>query len=390
MKVPESYRNREQAYVKHHLLRTYLEHLFMIIGQSQCIIRYVDCFSGPWNEQDENLQDTSIGISLGIMHKCQDGLKSKGKSVKFQALFIEKDKRAFETLEAYLSACTSPDVITTARNGEFYDLREQILNWCGQDDFTFFFIDPTGWKKVVEISTLEPFLRRPNSEFLINFMYDFLLRSHTQKSFQEDMRGIFGNIPDTTGMTPKQKETHLINMYRSGLKQIAPSGGGIPRTAHVPILYPLRDRTLYHLVYLTRHAKGIAVFMEASEKLELVQRWAREQAKQEQRESRTGQYEFDFAFEKHLKTIENLDLTEVGSYWLHKLSSNPRRFGIEQLADMIEETGWFESDFQAAFGELAGQGIVANLDDKAKRRRKKYVHFDSHHNQGEHLIRLKS
>ena len=92
MKVPESYRNREQAYVKHHLLRTYLERLFMIIGQSQSIIRYVDCFSGPWNEQDDNLQDTSIGISLGIMRKCRDGLKHMSKNVRFQALFIEKDK----------------------------------------------------------------------------------------------------------------------------------------------------------------------------------------------------------------------------------------------------------------------------------------------------------
>lgn len=389
MKVPEVYRNREQAFVKHHLVRTYLERLFMIIGQSQHIIRYVDCFSGPWNEQDENLEDTSIGISLEIMRKCRDGLKTMGKSVSFRALFIEKDKRAFEKLEAYLSACAEPDVITTARNGDFFNLREKILNWCGEDDFTFFFIDPKGWKNVVEISTLEPFLRRPNSEFLINFMYDFLLRTHTQESFQEDMRAIFGNIPDTTGMTPKQKETHLIHMYRSRLKQIAPSRGGLPRTVHVPILYPLRDRTLYHLVYLTRHAKGIAVFMEASEKLELVQRRARVQAKQEQRESRTGQCEFDFEFCNDLKRVENVDFNEVRSYWLRRLSSHPRQFGIEQLADMIEETGWFESDLQAAFGELAGQGIVANLDDETKQRRKKYVHFEPHHNQGEHLIRLK-
>jgi len=390
MKVPESYRNREQAYVKHHLLRTYLERLFMIIGQSQSIIRYVDCFSGPWNDQDVNLQDTSIGISLDIMRKCRDGLKHMGKNVRFQALFIEKDKPAFDKLEAYLSACTSPDIITAARNGEFYDLREQILNWCGEDDFTFFFIDPKGWKKVVEISTLELFLRRPNSEFLINFMYDFLLRTHTQESFQEDMREIFGNIPDTTGMIPKQKEAHLINLYRTRLKQITPSRGGIPRAAHVPILYPLRDRTLYHLVYLTRHAKGIVVFMAASEKLELVQKRVREQAKQEKRVSRTGQSEFNFKFSNDLKDIESADLTEAKSYWLSKLSFHPRRFGIEQLADMVEETGWFESDFQAAFGELASQGIVANLDDKTNRRRKKYVHFEAQHNQGEHLIRLKS
>ena len=389
MKVPEIYRNREQAYVKHHLLRTYLERLFMIIGQSQSIIRYVDCFSGPWNEQDESLKDTSIAISLEIMRKCREGLKGRGKSVRFQALFIEKDKRAFKKLEAHLSACTSPDVITSARNGEFYDLREQILNWCGQDDFTFFFIDPKGWKKVVEIPTLEPFLRRPNSEFLINFMYDFLLRTHTQESFHEDMQAIFGSVPDTIGMTPTQKEAYLINLYRSRLKQIAPSRGGNPRTAHVPILYPLRDRTLYHLVYLTRHAKGIVVFMTASEKSELVQRQAREQAKQESREARTCQLEL-FQSSKEIQPEKRIDLEVVKSYWLRKLSANSLRFGIDQLADMIEETGWFESDFQAAFGELASQGIVANLDDKTNRRRKNYVHFEDQHSQGEYLIRLTS
>ncbi len=389
MKVPESYRNREQTYVKHQLLRAYLERLFMIIGQSQRIVRYVDCFSGPWNEQDKNFHDTSIGISLGIMHKCQDGLKRMGKNVRFQALFIEKNKRAFGKLEAYLSASTSPDVITTARNGEFYDLRANILNWCGQDDFTFFFVDPKGWKKVVEISTLEPFLRRPNSEFLINFMYDFLLRTHTQDPFQEDMRAIFGDVPDTAGMAPKQKEAYLINLYRSRLKKIAPFGGGIPRAAHVPIFYPLRDRTLYHLVYLTRHAKGIVVFMEESEKLELVQRRARDQAKQESRESRTGQLEL-FSSSNVIQPEKRIDLEEVKSYWLSKLSARSLRFGIDELAGMIEDTGWFESDFQAAFGELSDQGTVENLDDKTKRRRRKYVHFDAHHNQGEHLIRLKS
>jgi len=389
MKVPENYRNREQTYVKHHLLRTYLERLFMIIGQYQSAIRYVDCFSGPWSEQDENLQDTSIGISIEIMRKCRETLRQKGKRISFQAAFIEKDKRAFEKLETYLSVYTSPDIITVALNGEFYDLRQQILEWCGQDDFTFFFIDPKGWKRVVEIPTLKPFLMRPNSEFLINFMYDFLLRTHTQASFQEDMREIFGEVLDTTGMKPKEKERFLINLYRSRLKQIAPTRGGNPRTAHVPILYPLRDRTLYHLVYLTRHAKGIAVFMAASEKLEIVQRRAREQAKQEKRVSHTGQREFDFGFSHNSGKIEIVDQAEVMSYWLRKLSYHPCRFGIEQLADMIEETGWFESDFQAAFGELASQGIVANQDDDTKRRRKMYVHFDAHHNQGEHLIRLK-
>lgn len=390
MIVPENYRNREQTYVKHQLLKTYLERLFMIIGQHQGVIRYVDCFSGPWNERDEGLQDTSIGISLDIMRKCRGGLRDKGKNVSFHALFIEKDRRSFERLTDHLDESASTGVSTSAYNGEFYELRRQILDWCGQNDFTFFFIDPKGWKRVVELSTLEPFLKRSNSEFLINFMYDFLVRTHTQEPFQEDMQKIFGDVPDTSTMGPKQKEACLINLYSNRLKQIAPSRGGVPRIALVPILYPLKERTLYHLVYLTRHAKGIVVFMDASEKLDLVQRRVREQAKQEQRELRTHQAEFEFQFEGDCECIKSLNLLEVKSYWLSKLSIYPCRFGIEQLAGMIEETGWFESDFQAAFRELASEDVAANLDDKNNRRRKKYVNFEAHHNKGETLIRLKS
>ena len=388
MPVPESYHGREQAYVKHQLLRAYLERLFMIIGQSQNCIRYVDCFSGPWQEGSENLQDTSIGIVLDIMLKCKGGLKQIGKDVNFHALFIENNKDAFTKLKVFLSQSTHQEIATEAQKGEFFDLREAILAWCGPDDFTFFFIDPTGWKRVIEIPTLKPFLERPNSEFLINFMYDFVLRTHTQESFHDDMETIFGYMLDTSGMTPKQKEKHLIGQYRRRLKEIAPDRGGVPRTALVPIRYPLRDRTLYHLVYLTRHAKGIAVFMEASEKLDLIQRRARAQAKQENRESRTGQKEL-FAADENVQTEDNINPGEVRSYWMRKLSDEAQQFGIEQLADMLEETGWFESDLQAVFGELQKEGKVANLDDGTHRRRKKYVHFDANYNQGENLIKVR-
>jgi three-Cys-motif partner protein len=387
MKLPDSYRGREQTFVKHHLLSTYLERLFMIIGQHQSNIRYVDCFSGPWQEGSEDLQDTSVGIALALMQKCQEGLKTMSKNVQFQALFIEKDKKAYDKLSSYLDLSSPHEVETAARNGEFFDLRESILSWCGPADFTFFFIDPTGWKRVVEIPTLRPFLERPNSEFLINFMYDFVLRTHTQEAFQDDMRAIFGYLPDTTGLQPKQREEQLIRLYRQQLKEITSSKERIARTASVPILYPLRNRTLYHLVYLTRHAKGLAVFMEASEKIEYVQRRARAKAKQENRESRTRQLEL-FSFDNDIQVEGATDLSEVKTYWLDRLSHEPCRFGIEQLADMLEETGWFESDLQAAFGELVGEGSAANVDDIKKRRRKKYIHFD--HNQGERLTRLTS
>jgi len=94
-----------------------------------------------------------------------------------------------------------------ALHGEFHELRDDILKWCGEGNFTFFFIDHTGWRNAIEIPTLHPLLQRQNSEYLINFMFDFVLRAHTQTQFEEQMKEIFGEVLDTTGMTPKRKRS---------------------------------------------------------------------------------------------------------------------------------------------------------------------------------------
>ena len=278
MQVPANYRGREQAFVKHRLLETYLQRLFMIIGLHQQSIRYVDCFSGPWQEESPDLQDTSIGIALKIFQKTRESLMKMGREVRFHALFIEKDRIAFQKLQGHLAGTAQAGISTTALPGDFYELRDSILGWCGPDDFTFFFVDPTGWKKVVEIPTLMPLLKRHNSEFLINFMYDFLSRTQPQAYFREDMLAIFGEVRDIGSLSPEQREEYLINLYKQRLKGILPSRGQKPRAVSVPVLYPTVERTLYHLVYLTRHPRGITVFMDASEKLDLVQRRARAQA----------------------------------------------------------------------------------------------------------------
>jgi three-Cys-motif partner protein len=183
MEIPENYRGREQALVKHRLLEAYLERLFMIIGLHQSDIRYVDCFSGPWQEEGDDLEGTSIAVALRIMKKCHAAFLERKRDVRFHALFIEKDPQAFQRLRDFLGQQTSEGVQTKALPGVFFNLRQSILDWCGPRDFTFFFIDPFGWKKVIQVPTLKPLLRRPNSEFLINFMYDFLLRTHTQEAF---------------------------------------------------------------------------------------------------------------------------------------------------------------------------------------------------------------
>jgi len=385
MKLPEHYKGREQAYIKHKLLEAYLERLFMIIGQHEKRICYVDCFAGPWQEGSDDLKDTSIAISMNIMQKCKNGLKERGYDIQFRALFIEKDKIAYGKLKSFLQGKEWTEIDARSLQGEFFDLRDEILRWCGAEDFTFFFIDPTGWKNVVEIPTLRPLLERPKSEYLINFMFDFLLRTHTQSTFEEHMKEIFGEVPNTSGMTPIQRESYLLKQYCEHLKSTLPQIGGVPRSAYVKVLDPFKDRTKYDLVYLTHHPKGIKVFMEASEKLDLVQRRVRAQARQDRRIEKSGQAEMFPAHAEMKKDEERADLTEVKDYWLTKLSTSPSLYGIVQLADMLEETGWFISDFQRAFKELEKEVKVKNQD--AKRTRPVHaVNFDK----GEYLQKILS
>lgn len=388
MEIPAQYKGREQAYFKHKLLEAYLERLFMIVGQHQRTICYVDCFAGPWKSQDEDLEDTSIVISLNLINRCREALRKIDKDVQFRALYIEEKPIRFKALQAYLAARPEDGTVTHALQGKFHDLLQEILSWCGTDSFVFFFIDPTGWKNVVELPTLTPLLRRPNSEFLINFMYDFLSRTVPQPEFQADMKAIFGILPDTQGMAPEEREAHLISLYRNNLKQVTPGGRERPRTACVTVQKPTRDRTLYHLVYLTRHPKGIVEFMEASEKLDLVQKKLRALAKQDERIAKRKQMELFSAAEHVTDERAEMDLSEIKAYWLNRLTPEQKRFGTRDLADMLEDTEWFPGDFQKAFGELERDGQAKNFSAE-KKRRSKFVHFDANRNEGELLAKAR-
>jgi three-Cys-motif partner protein len=387
MEIPAEYKGREHAYIKHLLLETYLYKLFMIVGQHQQTISYVDCLAGPWQDSSEDLSDTSIGRSLATMKNCLESLRGMNHNVRFRVLFVEKDAKKYRRLKEYLDTLEIP-VETEAYHGEFDKVRHKILDWCGSS-FTFFFVDPLGWKNIIDVPTLEPFLRRPNSEFLINFMFEFILRVHQIPLHEEDMVKVFGQVPRTDGMSPEQKEACLVKLYRENLKRVQPRQGRKPRSVTVPIQRPDKDRTIYHLVYLTRHELGIVKFMEASESLDFVQKAVRIQAKHDKKIDMTGQGELFGALENIKIEHGTVSISVVKEYWLKQLTAQPQLFGINRLADMLEETCWFERNFQEAFHELQLEGKVMNLDDAGNsKRKKKFVHFDTNRNSGERLIKV--
>jgi three-Cys-motif partner protein len=99
----KKYTDREQALVKHSLLKAYLERLIMITGQRAFSrIAFVDAFAGPWQSSQEDLSDTSFALAVTVMEACRLQLQIKfRRSVRFRALFVEKDQKAYAKLKSF-------------------------------------------------------------------------------------------------------------------------------------------------------------------------------------------------------------------------------------------------------------------------------------------------
>lgn len=370
-KIPREYVGREQAYVKHTILRSYLQRLFMIVGQAkEPVINYVDCFAGPWQEESEHLRDTSIGISLEQMATCQQGLKQEfDKHVIFRALYIEKDAQAFSKLEAYLARAPFPGIETHCLQGDYTDLLNKIVPWCGES-FTFFFVDPKGWQHVVGGRTMRPLLELRKCEFLINLMYEFINRFVGVERHAADMIELFGEPPSFKDETPDQRRDILRDMYRKNMKTYY---GG--RSAYVTVEKPGMDRVFYYLVYLTRHPRGIDVFKAEAEKIAIVQRVTQTEVRLRQKQEKTGQSDMfgvDAAMSHRVGHISDNHL-QAREYLLGKLSERAMRIDIRCWADFLEDSDLYPTDFQHAMKQLVKEKKVMCLDADVSKRRKSMI-----------------
>ncbi|MEK6209604.1 MAG: three-Cys-motif partner protein TcmP [Pseudomonadota bacterium] len=378
--LPAAYQGKEPSFIKHELLRAYLKRLFLIIGMSAqklgiTELCYVDGFAGPWLDESDDLGSTSIAISLGILDECKRELEEQGRPVRIRALYVEKEKAPFTRLERYLRERTPTGIEAKPLEGDFVNLQRTILDWCGSAAFAFFFLDPKGWKSV-GVKALQSLLARPQSEFLITFMYDFVTRFMSKQDLETHMLDLLGEKPSVGELHGLGREKYVLSIYRRNLKQLMPAKVRWPaRSAYVRVLDRARERTKYHLVYLTSHPHGITVFMEISEALEPVQKLVRASTKQASRIEKTGQGELWTAKDMADADEQPVDIAEVEQFWLERLSDQPIKFGEAEFADLLEETDWLPGDLQRALGNLIATGKVCNLDAEGKRI-SRFLHFE--------------
>lgn len=246
----------------------------------------------------------------------------------------------------------------------------------GQELYIFF-VDPLGWTDV-GIPQLGKLLKRPKSEFLITFMYDHLNRFVEKKDLREQVSAMLGQLDEDdfqniSTLDPGEREDIIVRKYREQIMvAMGPDGESRSQSYSTVIKDKDKERTKYHLVYGTRHPKGIIEFAKVSEKAEFIQRVVRIQVRQN-----ADQNLQLFSPEQEADRFEGvgIGLEKVKNYWLGKLSGKPTIFDDAKLADMLEETGWLIGDLQLAFGELLSEKKVENLSAK-KKRTTQHVHFD--------------
>jgi three-Cys-motif partner protein len=257
----ELYVGRGQTFAKHVLLKQYLAQLaFKVLqsGSPPSDFLYLDAFSGPWQAQSENFEDTSFAIVLRLLTDVRETLASKGSYPRMRAIFVEKDKAAYDRL--CQETGKFPRINVTTFNGHFEDVVDQIVATLNRETFLFAFLDPIGWKGIA-LRRITPLIRHKPSEVLVNVMTNALVRHGTSGIVQESVDQLFGDKEWREEFAEAEarlgsRDAAIVELYLKRLKR----AGDFKYVGSTRIRFTDKDRTYFHLAYGTRHPAGMEVF----------------------------------------------------------------------------------------------------------------------------------
>lgn len=188
---------------------------------------------------------------------------------------VEKDASSFKQLQQAITRF--PEIEVTPLPGMMEAHAASIVSSIPPSAFSFTLIDPKGFP---EIGAMMPLLKRQNAEALVNFMFDFArrfagtdlipkLEAWLSALGRTDWRE---NVEGLSGVEREQK------LERLAAEALQVTGG----YAYAPVISVDKvhhERTLYKLIFLSRHSEGLKVFRDSEEKALGAQAEARSAAK---------------------------------------------------------------------------------------------------------------
>ena len=249
---------------KHEILREYLKPWFPILSKYDGRIVYLDGFAGPGIYSKNEEGSPVIAIRTALEHSMRKNFK------KIVFWFIEKDQRRFEKLQEVLKLKfpqlknnESDQIQYNVQKAEFSKSLIETLDGLEQQGAklapTFAFLDPFGFSGL-PMNLIRRMLNYKKCEVLVTFMSGFVLRFHDElrenalnELYATD---VWKNVNKLK--TPDEKRKFLLELY---VKQLKDVGGAIfVRTFE---MIGLDNNTIYHLVYGTKHWKGLEVIKRA-------------------------------------------------------------------------------------------------------------------------------
>ncbi len=370
--LPDVYRGREQTFIKHLILRRYLERVARNVLWKQPDFVFVDGFSGPWAAKTEGYDDTSFGIAMTLLRQVRADLKqTHGLERRVRCVFVEKGKSAFERLSAAVKAV--PDIEAVPLHGRFEDRVQEVQRLVG-NAFALVSIDPKGWS--FDLQRLAPLLRRRPGEVIVNFMYEHVNR------FLDDSRPEIRNsyvLPfgDPEWRTRFEKltakgmgrEEAVVELFRSQLKRV----GDFDHVLSARIQRATADRSHFYLFYGTRHEKGLIEFRKVEREAMEAEEVSRIEAKHDRRAARTGQDLLFGATELSApRSIEELRRPEIAraTVWLSAQLARARSAPYEKVMPAtLERFAMTEPEFKDVLIALQQAGSIMLTGMGAKQRK---------------------
>lgn len=266
---------------KHVLLRRYLGAWFPILtsgGFNRRVI-YIDGFAGPGIYSGGEPGSPIIVLDTLVNHSNF----SKLSETEFIFIFVELKKKYFQNLENEITKFWDkleggqPSNIKLALYNEpFKEVADQMIDVTyGQGKQlapTFAFIDPFGWSGV-PLKTVRDLLSSDKCEVLFSFMYDSINRFITinDPSLALTFNELFGTdinkYNQITKLKGEERKAFLRDLYKTQLERLA----GFKFVRYFNLIDSERGKTVYFLMFGTKHPKGLEVMKEAMWSLDPIQ-----------------------------------------------------------------------------------------------------------------------
>ena len=362
--LPDSYRGREQTFIKHIILRQYLERVAWHILWSQKDFVFVDGFSGPWAATTSNYEDTSFGIAMGrLRHVCDELSDKHSRDRRVRCIFVEKGAAAFSRLSDAVKAATY--IEACAIHGRFEDHIAEFLSAVGSA-FALISIDPKGW--TFDPRKIAPLLRHRPSEVLVNFMFEHINRFLDDP--RPEIRASY-NLPfgdpnwrirfDSLQQSGMGREEAVLELFREQLKAV----GEYSYVISARILRPTADRSHFYLVYGTRNRKGLIEFRSVEKKAMEAEELSRIEAQRDRQVSRTGQGFLPIDVARSPEILRAPEIRRACVWVRETTTRSPRISYLDLSAGALERFALTEPEFKDLLvnmrksGELDFEGMVA-------------------------------